>query len=224
MGFYVISAIIMVISTLISKVLESKFSKYSQVRLSSGLTGADVARKMLADHGITNVQVGHISGQLTDHYNPETHIVNLSDGVYASNSIAAAAVAAHECGHAVQHAKGYSPLRMRSRLVPAVNFANKLVSIALVVGAAAVGAIGPVAFYPAIVLFGITTLFSLITLPVEINASQRAIAWLQKTGIASNATLPQAKDALKWAAFTYVASALGSVLTLLYLLAATRRR
>lgn len=214
----------MALSTIIGKVLESKFSKYSAVRLTSGLTGAQVAQKMLTEHGINNVQVGHISGQLTDHYNPQTHIVNLSDGVFASNSIAAAAVAAHECGHAVQHARGYAPLRMRSSLVPVVNLANKLVSIALALGVAAVGVIGEIALVPAIILFGITTLFSLVTLPVEINASRRAIAWLEKTGIANNATLPQAKDALKWAAYTYVASALGSVLTLLYILAMSRRR
>ena len=180
------------------------------------MTGADVARRMLREHGITDVSVEHIDGKLTDHYNPQTKTLNLSDAVYGSASIAAAAVAAHECGHAVQHARGYAPLRMRSALVPVVTFANNWVQWVILAGIIFIN-IFPHLIWFGITLFAMTTLFSLVTLPVEINASRRAVSWLEKSGITSDGTTTaMASDALRWAAYTYVIAAVSSLATLLY--------
>lgn len=207
--------LVMVASYLIQNILNSRFDKYSKIPTPGGMTGADVARKMLNDFGIHNVKVEHVSGKLTDHYNPQTKTLNLSDAVYGNASIAAAAVAAHECGHAVQHAWQYGPLQMRSALVPVVSFASKFVSIVLIAGVIFVQTF-PTLLWIGIGLFAMTTLFSIITLPVEINASSRAIAWLGKSNIVDAQTKPMAKDALKWAAYTYVIAALGSIATLIY--------
>ncbi len=213
---------IMVLGLIVQGVLQSKFSKYSKVPLRSGMTGADIARKMLNDNGIYDVQVIPAQGMLTDHYNPATKTVALSEGVYSSNSVAAAAVAAHECGHAVQHAMGYAPLKMRSALVPVVSFASNIVQWVLLIGIIVFSSF-PQLLWIGIGLFALTTLFSFITLPVEINASQRAVAWLDGTGITDYETRPMAVDALKWAAYTYVVAAIGSLATLLYYIGIARR-
>jgi uncharacterized protein len=215
MPIYLIFIVFALLSWIVQKILQSKFKKYSNVALPNGMTGKDVAEKMLRENGITDVQVQHVSGQLTDHYNPATKIVNLSDDVYLSNSISAAAVAAHECGHAVQHAKSYAFLNLRSKLVPAVSFASKWMQWVLLAGILLLQLFPPL-MLAGIVLFAITTIFSFVTLPVEINASQRAIAWLSNTGITNNTTYPMATDALRWAAYTYVVAALGSLATLVY--------
>lgn len=213
----------MVASLIIQQVLQSKFNKYSKVPVTNGMTGAQVAEKMLRDNGIYDVKVVSTPGMLTDHYNPSTKTVNLSEGVYSSNSVAAAAVAAHECGHAVQHAYGYGPLAMRSALVPVVNIASSLVSWVLLAGVLMIERF-PLLIWVGIGLFAITTLFSFVTLPVEVNASSRAIAWLNNAGITDYQTSPKAVDALKWAAYTYVIAALGSLATLLYYIGIARGR
>lgn len=227
MNIWIIMIVIMVLSMLVQYMLQSRFSKYSQVGLPNGMTGADVARKMLADHGIYDVKVVPTKGMLTDHFNPQTKTVALSEGVYASRSVAAAAVAAHECGHAVQHAHGYAALRMRSALVPVVSFASNIVQWVLLAGVIMVsifeGSLGWGVLWLGIILFATTTLFSFVTLPVEINASARAISWLTQTGITDSQTRPMAIDALKWAAYTYVVAALGSLATLLYYIGLARR-
>ena len=222
MNIWIIMIIIMALSMLVQSMLQSRFNKYSQVGLPNGMTGADVARKMLADHGIYDVKVVPTNGMLTDHFNPQTKTVALSEGVYASRSVAAAAVAAHECGHAVQHAHGYAALRMRSALVPVVNFASNIVQWVLLAGVLTIN-IFPGLLWFGIILFATTTLFSFVTLPVEINASSRAISWLTQTGITDSTTRPMAIDALKWAAYTYVVAALGSLATLLYYIGLARR-
>ena len=214
--------IVMVLSFIVQQMLQSRFHKYSQVGLPNGMSGAEVARKMLEDHGIYDVKVVPTRGMLTDHFNPQTKTVALSEGVYNSRSVAAAAVAAHECGHAVQHAMGYAPLRMRSALVPVVNFASNIVQWVLLAGVLTIN-IFPGLLIFGIILFASTTLFSFITLPVEINASARAISWLSRTGITDGRTQPMAIDALKWAAYTYVVAALGSLATLLYYIGLSRR-
>ena len=214
-GIWIIFGVFALLSWLVQNRLQSKFKKYSRIILPSGLTGKQVAEKMLYDNGITDVRVVSTSGQLTDHYNPADKTVNLSEGVFMSNSVAAAAVAAHECGHAVQHAKAYAFLTMRSKLVPVVNFASQWVQWVLLAGIILVQRF-PELLLAGILLFAITTLFSLITLPVEINASNRALAWLTNAGITNVQTYPPAKDALKWAAYTYVVAALGSLATLFY--------
>lgn len=214
--------IVMVLSFIVQQMLQSRFRKYSQVGLPTGMTGAEVAQKMLNDHGIYDVKVIPTKGMLTDHFNPQTKTVALSEGVYASRSVAAAAVAAHECGHAVQHAMGYAPLRMRTALVPVVNFASNIVQWVLLAGVLTIKVFPGLLIF-GIVLFASTTLFSFITLPVEINASSRAISWLSKTGITDSKTQPMAIDALKWAAYTYVVAALGSLATLLYYIGLSRR-
>ena len=188
----------------------------------SQIENREIAMKMLNDNGIYDVKVVPAKGMLTDHYNPATKTVALSEGVYASRSVAAAAVAAHECGHAVQHAKGYAPLKMRSALVPVVSFASNIVQWVLLVGILVINTF-PELLWFGIGLFALTTLFSFITLPVEINASQRAIAWLDSTGITDYETRPMAIDALKWAAYTYVVAAIGSLATLLYYIGIARR-
>ena len=222
MNIYILMIVIMLVSMLVQHMLQSRFSKYSQVGLPNGMTGADVARKMLADHGIYDVKVVPTNGMLTDHFNPQTKTVALSEGVYASRSVAAAAVAAHECGHAVQHAHGYAALRMRSALVPVVSFASNIVQWILLAGVIFFNAF-PALLWLGIILFATTTLFSFVTLPVEVNASARAISWLTQTGITDSQTRPMAIDALKWAAYTYVVAALGSLATLLYYIGLARR-
>lgn len=222
MNIGIIIIAIMALSFIVQQMLQSRFNKYSQVGLPNGMTGADVARKMLQDHGIYDVQVVPTRGMLTDHFNPQTKTVALSEGVYASRSVAAAAVAAHECGHAVQHALGYSPLKLRSALVPVVNFASNIVQWVLLAGVLLMQ-VFPGLLWFGIILFAMTTLFSFITLPVEINASTRAVGWLTQTGITDDRTRPMAVDALKWAAYTYVIAALGSLATLLYYIGLARR-
>jgi len=212
---YIIFGVFALISWLISSNLKSKFERYSKIPIPRGMTGKDVAVKMLRDNGIYDVQVISTNGHLTDHYNPATKTVNLSENVYASNSVAAAAVAAHECGHAVQHATAYAPLTMRTKLVPVVSFASNWMQWVLLAGILMVRTF-PQLLLAGICLFAITTLFSFITLPVEINASARALAWLETSGITNYETHDQAKDALKTAAYTYVIAALGSLATLVY--------
>jgi len=214
--------LVMVLSFIVQQMLQSRFNKYSQVPLSNGMSGAEVATKMLHDNGIYDVKVVPTRGMLTDHYNPQTKTVNLSESVFASRSVAAAAVAAHECGHAVQHAVGYAPLKMRSALVPVVNFASSIVQWVLLLGVIMINSF-PGLLWFGIALFAMTTLFSLITLPVEINASARAISWLGNAGITDYQTRPMAIDALKWAAYTYVIAAIGSLATLFYYIGIARR-
>ena len=222
--YFILFIAIAVASYAVQASLKSKFSTYSKTPLSNGMTGAQVAEKMLRDNGINNVKVTQIEGQLTDHYNPATLTVNLSRNVYYGSSVAAAAVAAHECGHAVQHATKYSFLQLRSNLVPAVSFASNVMPWILLAGIVLLN------IFPGLLLFGIglyalTTLFTFVTLPVEINASQRAMAWLSNAGITYGQTTAQAKDALKSAAYTYVVAALASLATLIsYLFIVLGRR
>lgn len=206
---------IAVISYLVQARLQNKFKKYSKIPLSNGMTGRDVALQMLHDNGIYDVQVISTPGQLTDHFNPANKTVNLSEGVFGSNSVAAAAVAAHECGHAVQHARAYTPLKMRSALVPIVQFSSSIMTWVLLGGILMVQSF-PQLLLAGIVLFAVTTLFSFITLPVEINASKRALVWLSSSGITNYSNHAQAEDALRSAAYTYVVAALGSLATLIY--------
>lgn len=206
---------VMLLSWLIQTTLQSRFNKYSRVPSPHGLTGADIARLMLRQNGINDVTVQSVRGRLTDHFNPQDRTINLSESVYGSASIAACAVAAHETGHAIQHAQGYAPLRLRSALVPVVTFANNTVQWVLLLGILLLDRF-PELLWCGIALFAMTTLFSFITLPVEINASQRAVQWLDGAGIVDERTRPMAADALKWAAYTYVVAALGSLATLFY--------
>ena len=210
-----IFAVFMLASWAVGARLKSKFREYSNIPVNYGLTGKEVAEKMLYDNGVTDVQVFSVDGELTDHYNPEKRTVNLSPDVYHGRSIAAAAIAAHECGHAVQHAHAYSWLQMRSALVPVVSFSSKWVQWILLAGILLVNTF-PQLLLAGIVLFAMTTLFSFITLPVEIDASRRAIAWIDGSGIATTATLPKAQEALRLAAYTYVIAALASLATLMY--------
>ena len=212
---------VMVLSMIIQGMLQSRFKKYSEVPI--GITGAEVASRMLAAHGIRDVNIVSIDGKLTDHYDPTTKTVNLSQDVYYGRSVAAAAVAAHECGHVVQHATRYAPLQMRSALVPVVSFSNSIVSWVLLAGVLLIN-IFPSLIWIGIALFAMTTLFSIITLPVEINASARAVKWLDSAGIVSYETRPMAMDALKWAAYTYIIAAIGSLATLLYYISMANRR
>ena len=206
---------IAIISYLVQANLKNKFEKYSKMPLANGMTGRDVAIKMLQDNGIYDVKVISTSGMLTDHYNPANKTVNLSEGVYGSNSVAAAAVAAHECGHALQHARAYAPLKMRSALVPVVQFSSSIMSWVLLAGILMIQSM-PQILLAGIVLFAATTLFSFITLPVEINASKRALAWMSSAGITNVFNHKAAEDALKSAAYTYVVAALSSLATLIY--------
>lgn len=222
-SIWIIMILVMVLSYIIQNTLNSRFDKYSRIQTPQGLTGAEVARKMLHDNGITNVSVEHIQGKLTDHYNPETKTLNLSDAVYGSNSIAAAAVAAHECGHAVQDAFSYGPLRMRSAMVPVVSFASKWVQWVLLAGVIFIESF-PQLLWAGIALFSMTTLFSLVTLPVEVDASRRAVEWLERAGITEGETKAMSADALKWAAYTYFIAAIGSLATLLYYISIADRR
>jgi len=215
MNYWILFIGVALASWIVSAVFNSRMKKFSQVALDRNLTGADIARKMLNDNGITDVQVVATGGMLTDHYNPLNKTVNLSEGIFASNSVAAAAVAAHECGHAVQHAKAYAPLKLRSALVPSVNFSSKYVMWLLLGGMLLIN-IFPYLMLAGIVLFALTTLFSFITLPVEIDASRRALVWLRNEGVTNNTLQPMAESALRSAAYTYVVAALASLATLVY--------
>lgn len=223
MNIWIILIGVMILSLIVQSMLQSRFNKYSQEPTADGLTGADVARLMLKDHGIYDVKVVPTNGRLTDHYNPNTKTIALSEEVYSSNSIAAAAVAAHECGHAVQHAYSYGPLSMRSALVPVVSFASNIVQWILLAGVIFINTF-PMLIWIGIALFACTTLFSFITLPVEINASKRAVSWLRNASVTDSRTSPMAVDALKWAAYTYVIAAVGSLATLLYYIGIARNR
>lgn len=215
MSYLILFGAIMLASWAVSARLKSKFKKYAKVAIPNGLTGKDVAEKMLRDSGINDVTITQVNGQLTDHYNPANKTVNLSRDVYFGNNVSAAAVAAHECGHAVQHATAYGWLNLRSKLVPPVSFASKYVQWVLLAGILLLQAF-PQLLLGGIVLFAMTTLFSFVTLPVEIDASRRALAWLRNSGITSYETQENAEDALRSAAYTYVVAALGSLATLMY--------
>lgn len=206
---------IALISYWVQSNLQSKFDRYSRMALSNGMTGREIAEKMLRDNGIYDVKVTSTPGMLTDHYNPTNKTVNLSEGVYNTCSVAAAAVAAHECGHAVQHARAYAPLQMRSALVPVVQFSSSIVQWVLLAGMFMIHSF-PQLLLIGICLFAMTTLFSFITLPVEIDASRRALVWLSGAGVTNASNHRQAQDALKSAAYTYVVAALSSLATLVY--------
>ena len=223
MTYWLSFGLLMLASFLVQNMLQRRFEKYSKVPLTNGMTGAEVARKMMNDNGIYDVKVECIPGMLTDHYNPATKTVNLSQAVYSGRSVAAAAVAAHECGHVVQHAVGYAPLKMRTALVPIVTFSNNIVMWILLFGVMMVN-VFPALLWLGIILFAATTLFSFVTLPVEINASSRAVTWLESAGITNYETKPMAIDALKWAAYTYVIAALSSLATLFYYISVARNR
>lgn len=219
-GYYILIGIIALVSWAVSARLKSKFEKYSKVGLRNGMSGAEIAEKMLADHGIRDVRVISTAGRLTDHYNPLDKTVNLSEAVYNERNAAAAAVAAHECGHAVQHATAYEWLTMRSKLVPVVNVASGmsqwLIIGGLILGAAAGAGFGYYIAIAGLVLMAIATLFSFITLPVEYDASNRALAWLKNKNMLSQQEYAGSEDALKWAARTYVVAAIGALASLLY--------
>ena len=211
--------VIFLVSMYVSNKLKSKFKKYSKIHLRNGLSGKEVAEKMLSDNQIYDVQVISTPGQLTDHYNPATKTVNLSEAVYSQRNAAAAAVAAHECGHAVQHATAYSWLQLRSKIVPAVSISSRLSNFVIMAGiilSASGSLLGNTVFLIGILLFAMTTAFAFITLPVEFDASKRALVWLETNNMVTTEEYDGAKDALKWAARTYVVSALGSLATLVY--------
>jgi Zn-dependent membrane protease YugP len=221
MGALIIGLFFMAIGWMVSSRLKSKFREYSQVHLTRDLTGADVARLMLADHGISDVQVTSVEGELSDHYNPATRVVNLSEGVYHGRNAAATAVAAHECGHAVQHAKAYSMLELRSALVPIQNVSAKVINfLFMIMMFGSIFAQGILPWSTALLViigcYAVFSLFALITLPVEFDASKRALAWVQSRGIVTTSEYGMAKDALKWAAMTYVVAAIGAITTLFY--------
>ncbi len=218
MFIWIIMGGIFILSLIVQNSLKSKFAKYSRIPLSVPMAGRDVAAAMLQQNGCGNVQVTSVSGQLTDHFNPANMTVNLSEPVYGTNSIAAAAVAAHECGHAVQHRVGYSMLQLRTKMVPIVQFASSTIQWLLLAGIIVVSWT-PIPLYIAIALFATTVLFSFVTLPVEVDASRRAIQWLEGSGLAAGQQLDYAKDALRAAAYTYVVAAIGSLATLLYYVA-----
>jgi uncharacterized protein len=214
-GILIVSLLFLGISMLVSMVLKSKFTKYSKVPLSNGMTGREIAEKMLRENGIYDVKVTSVEGFLTDHYNPLTKTVNLSPEVYNGNSVAAAAVSAHECGHAVQHATAYAWLNLRSKLVPVVTLTSNLVNIVLLIGVIMAASGNATLLLIGIIMMAVTVVFTLITLPVEFDASNRALAWLNRTNVTNNNEYPKAKDALKWAALTYVVAALAAVVTLI---------
>ena len=214
-SIWIIFGVFMLLSCIVGSTLKRKIKEYSRIPIGGGMSGAEIAQKMLSDSGISDVSVICVEGELSDHYNPAKKTVNLSPDVYNGRNIAAAAVAAHECGHAVQHSKAYIWLQMRSSLVPVVSFTSRIVQWVLLAGIILLQS------FPQLLLFGIglfamTTLFSFITLPVEVDASRRALAWLNTTGMTTADTYPKAKDALSWAAYTYVVAALASLATLLY--------
>ena len=217
MGMFFLIIAIGVIGFLVQARLQSVFKKYSRVQFPGGLTGAEVAEKMLRDNNIHNVKVTHVGGQLTDHFNPQTMTVNLSDSVYSSTSVAAAAVAAHECGHAVQHARGYAPLVLRSQLVPVVQFASSAATWVIILGLLILATTqNEVLCWIGVGLIAMSALFSIVTLPVEYNASARALEWLQASRTMQGIQLTQAKEALSWAARTYLVAALSAIASVLY--------
>ena len=213
--YWVLFIVIAILSHSVQLNLDRKFKKYSQIPTRDGLSGHDVATRMLADHGLTDVRVTCVEGRLSDHYNPETNTVNLSKDVYYGRTMMAAAVAAHECGHAVQHAKNYAPVQLRSALVPVVQFSSQIVTFVLLAGILVVQTF-PALMIAGIALFAMTTLFSFVTLPVEVDASSRALAWLKHTSNNDSNTMTAAQDALKAAAYTYVVAAVSSLGTLVY--------
>lgn len=221
MNIWIILIAVMIASFIVQQVLNSRIKKYE--RIATNMTGAQVAVKMLRENGINDVSVTCVQGTLTDHFNPETKTVNLSRAVYEGANISAIAIAAHECGHAIQHAKGYAPLKLRSAMVPIVSFANNTVQWVLLIGVLLIN-LTPALLWAGIALFAVTTVFSIVTLPVELNASSRAVDWLEFSGLTNWETSPLAKDALKWAAYTYVIAALGSLATLLYYIGMAERR
>lgn len=218
---YLLIIIIGVVGFIVQARLQSVFKKYSQVAFPGGFTGKDVAERMLRAHGITDVQVVSTRGHLTDHYNPATRTVNLSESVYNSASIAAAAVAAHECGHAVQHAYGYAPLRLRSALVPVIQFSSTLSTWVIIIGLLLLGTF-PAIFWVGIAMIAASALFSIVTLPVEYNASARALAWLEGSGVLAPDQMEGARESLRWAARTYLVAALSAIATLLYYIGIAR--
>ncbi len=215
---WIIFGFFMLLSWIVGSRLKSKFREFSKIPVNYGMSGRDVAQKMLNDNGIYDVKIQSVEGELTDHYNPVNKTVNLSPDVYHGNSVAAAAVAAHECGHAVQHATAYHWLQMRSQLVPIVSFSSKWVQWVLLAGILLINTF-PQLLLIGIFMFALTTIFSFVTLPVEIDASRRALVWLSASGVTSQSTQPKAQEALRWAAYTYVVAALSSLATLLYYLA-----
>jgi Zn-dependent membrane protease YugP len=216
-GYWLIAGVMFLVGMIVSGRLKAKFKEYGEIPLGNGLSGKDVAEKMLHDNGIYDVQVVSVNGFLSDHYNPENKTVNLSPEVYAGRSISSAAVAAHECGHAVQHAAAYAPLKMRSALVPIVNISTTLSQWVIVAGIGFMfGRANPTILLIGILLFAVSTLFSVITLPVEYDASARALRWMENSGLTTRTEHDKAADALKWAARTYVVAAISSIATLLY--------
>ncbi len=213
---FIVSLVFLGISFIVSAILKSKFTKYSKIALSNGMSGQEIAQKMLQENGLYDVKVTSVEGFLSDHYNPANKTVNLSPEVYNGRSVSAAAVAAHECGHAVQHATAYGPLMLRSKLVPAVQVSSMLVNWILLAGMIVLATTrNPTVLLIGIIIMSITVIFTLITLPVEFDASKRALAWLDRTNITNPNEYPKAKDALKWAATTYVVAALAAVVTLI---------
>ena len=219
-SYYLLLGVIALLSWMVSSTLKRKFAKYSKKRLRNGMSGAEIAEKMLSDHGISDVKVVSVKGQLTDHYNPKNRTVNLSEAVYHQRNAAAAAVAAHECGHAVQHAKAYSWLQMRSTMVPMVSIASRfstmVIFVGLLLGFGAGLGLGYWVILLGFIMMGVATLFSFVTLPVEYDASNRALAWLKNRHIVSREEYKDAEDALRWAARTYLVAALGALATLVY--------
>ena len=224
-GSILLMIVIAVAGYIVQARLQSVFAKYSQVGFPGNLTGAEVAEKMLRDNNIRNVRVTHVAGALTDHFNPQNMTVNLSDSVYSSRSIAAAAVACHECGHAVQHAQGYAPLAMRSALVPVVSFSSRIATWVIIAGIALLAATdNATVCWIGIALIAMSALFSIVTLPVEYNASQRALEWLESSRTLQGVQLSYAREALRWAARTYLVAALSAIATVLYYVSLISRR
>ena len=224
-GSIILMGIIGVIGYIVQARLQSVFAKYSQVPFPNGMTGAEVAEKMLRDNNVHNVKITHVRGQLTDHFNPANMTVNLSDSVYSSRSIAAAAVACHECGHAIQHARGYAPLVMRSALVPIVNFSSRIATWVIIGGIALMAAgSGTTVCWIGIGLIAMSALFSIVTLPVEYNASARALEWLESSRMLQGQQLSYARESLRWAARTYLVAALSAIATVLYYVSLISRR
>ena len=221
----ILMAVIGILGYLVQARLQSVFAKYSQVPFPNGMTGAEVAEQMLRQNNVHNVKITHVSGQLTDHFNPSTMTVNLSDSVYSSRSIAAAAVACHECGHAIQHAQGYAPLVMRSALVPVVNFASRAATWVIIAGIAIMASTNSTTVcWIGIAMIAMSALFSIVTLPVEYNASQRALQWLESSRMLQGAQLGYARESLRWAARTYLVAALSAIATVIYYITLVSRR
>ena len=216
-GYYLILIVVFIISFIVQNRLKSKFAYYSHMHLQNGMSGKEIAEKMLSDNSINDVQVISVPGQLTDHYNPADKTVNLSEEVYMQRNAASAAVAAHECGHAIQHKVGYAALRLRSKMVPLVNVSSRLLNIILIAGVFVMASSGNKTLLTiGVLLFAVTTIFTFITLPVEYDASNRALTWLEKSGTITVKEQDGAKDALKWAARTYLVAAIGSLAQLIY--------